>query len=409
MKNKMSKQKQRGVTILALALTALLLVSACAPAPTVEGKQVAQIGLLGCLTGAGATAEHPCFLGVLDYVTYFNEEKGIPGVTIELVWRDTGTEVVRAITNYNVLADRGVPLIMCNDGRPVEALMSQLERNQIPLFTGNTQPSFVYPPGWIFPAWATHAEAATLVFDYFMGNWKEERPPKLQFFIMDSLYGWDIVEDATRYAESIGFEVLPIEVGAHVIVDATIQMLRIRERGADLVYFHHIITGAGPAMRDAERLGLVEKMQFASNADIFGEALIKMAPVGVEGFLAPRALPWVDETEIPGVKTMMDRQLEYRGKIHEGPEYMAGWVYGVVMCEAMKRALEEVGYKNLDGPAVKRALESVQDFDVDGIVKFTYGPERRRGCRDYAVYQVQGGKIGHVTDYQEVPMLVPQE
>jgi ABC-type branched-subunit amino acid transport system substrate-binding protein len=406
-KNKMSKQKHRGATILALLLIALLAASACAPAPSLQAERTVEIGLLGCLTGAGATAEHPCFLGVSDYVTYFNEEKGIPDVTIELVWRDTGTEVVRAITNYNVLADRGVPLIMCNDGRPVEALMSQLEQDRIPLFTGNTQTNFVYPPSWVFPAWATHAEAATLVFDYFMVNWKEERPPKLQFFIMDSLYGWDMVEDATRYAESLGFEVLPIEVGAHVIVDATIQMLRIREQGADLVYFQHIITGAGPAMRDAERLGLVGETQFASNADILGEALIEMVPVGVEGFLAPRALPWIDETEIPGVKTMLDKQMEFHGKIHEGPEYMAGWVYGAIMCEALERALDKAGYDNLDGPAVKRALESIQDFDVDGIVKITYGPEDRRGTRDFALYQVQGGKIVRITDYRETPILVP--
>ena len=407
MKNKMSKQKHRGATILALLLIALLAASACAPAPSLPAGRTVEIGLLGCLTGAGATAEHPCFLGVLDYVTYFNEEKGIPGVTIELVWRDTGTEVVRAITNYNVLADRGVPLITCDDGRPIEPLMSQLEKDQIPLFTGNTQTNFVYPPGWVFTAWSTHAEAATLVFDYFRGNWKEERPPKLQFFIMDSAYGWDMVEDATRYAQSIGFEVLPIEVGAHVIVDATVQMLRIRERGANLVYFQHIFTGAGPAMRDAERLGLTGEMQFASNQLVLGEPLIEMVPVGVEGFLATRPLPWIDETEILGVKTMIDKELEYHGKIQEGPEYITGWVYGAVMCEALERALEEAGYENLDGPAVKRALESIQDFDVDGMVKFTFGPEDRRGSRDFALYQVQGGKIVRITDYREAPILVP--
>jgi len=409
MKNRMAKPKHLGVTILAIAFTALLSVTACAPAPALPAERTVEIGLLGCLTGAGATAAQPLFLGILDYVTYFNEEKGIPDVTIELVWRDTGTEVVRAITNYNVLADRGVPLITCDDGRPIEPLMSQLEKDQIPLFTGNTQTNFVYPPGWVFTAWSTHAEAATLVFDYFRGNWKEERPPKLQFFIMDSAYGWDLVEDATRYAQSIGFEVLPIEVGAHVIVDATVQMLRIRERGANLVYFQHIITGAGPAMRDAERLGLTGEMQFASNQLVLGEPLIEMVPVGVEGFLAPRPLPWIDETEIPGVKTMIDKELEYRGKIQEEPEYITGWVYGAVMCEALERALEEAGYENLDGPAVKRALESIQDFDVDGMVKFTFGPEDRRGSRDFALYQVQGGKIVRITDYREAPILVPTE
>jgi ABC-type branched-subunit amino acid transport system substrate-binding protein len=405
MRIRTSKGKGFGVTILALALAALLLVSACTPAPAVPAERTVEIGDLACLTGGGATAEQPNLLAVLDYVRYFNEEKGIPGVTIEVVWRDTGTEVVRAISEYRVLADQGVPLIMCNDGRPAVPLLPQLEKDQIPLVTGNQNMDLIYPPGWSFSFWATQAEAATLVFDYFMGNWKEERPPKLEFFVMDSLYGWEPVEEGTKYAESIGFEVLPTEVGAHVIVDATTQMLRVKEREADLVYIQHIITGAGPVMRDAEKLGLAGEMQFAGTEWVLGEPLIKMAPTITEGFLASRALPWFDETDIPGVKTMVDRQLKYRGEAYEGPEYLSGWVYGAVMCEAIRIAVEDVGYENLDGPAVKRALESMKDFDVDGMAKFTYGPERRSGCRDYALYQVQGGNIVRITDYREVPVL----
>jgi ABC-type branched-subunit amino acid transport system substrate-binding protein len=148
-------------------------------------------------------------------------------------------------------------------------------------------------------------------------------------------------------------------------------------------------------------------MQFAGTEWVVGAPLIDMAPISVEGFLAARSMPWFDETEIPGVKTMIDRQMEYHGNVQERPEYMAGWVYGAIVCEAAKRALEDVGYENLDGPAVKRALESMKDFDVDGMVKITFGPEDRRGSRNFAVYQVQSGKIVRVTDWQEVPILVP--
>ena len=42
-------------------------------------------------------------------------------------------------------------------------------------------------------------------------------------------------------------------------------------------------------------------------------------------------------------------QLKYRGKVWEGPGYMSGWVYGAILCETMKRAVEEVGYENVDG------------------------------------------------------------
>ena len=216
-------------------------------------------------------------------------------------------------------------------------------------------------------------------------------------------------EEATKYAQNMGFEVLPIETCGYVVLDSTTQLLRIREREADLVYIQNLITAAGPIMRDVERLALQEKMQFAGVEWVLGEPLIKMAPVGVEGFLVPRSFPWIDETEIPGVKTMTDIQMKYHGKVHRGPEYLGGWICAAILCEAVKRALEEVGYENLDGPAVKRALESMKDFDVDGVIKITFGPEDRIGTRDYLVYQAQGGKIVRVSDWRDAPMLAPEE
>jgi ABC-type branched-subunit amino acid transport system substrate-binding protein len=406
MRNVMAKGKWS--CVLAVVLAALLLVTACAsPTTPPTGEKVVEIGDLAQLTGGGASADQACFTGIQDYVRYFNEEKAISGVTLELVWRDSATDVEMFIRSYRVLADRGVPVIYSSSTNGLEAYKSQFEKDQIPAVTGGATGPLVYPPGWVYAAWATQGEAATAVLDYFMENWKEDRAPRLQFFVADGSFGRGPAEEAAKYAESIGFEVLPLEICGYVVIDATTQLLRIREREADLVYIQNIITAAGPIMRDAERLGLQEQMQFAGTEWVVGAPLIDMAPISVEGFLAARSMPWFDETEIPGVKTMIDRQMEYHGNVQERPEYMAGWVYGAIVCEAAKRALEDVGYENLDGPAVKRALESMKDFDVDGMVKITFGPEDRRGSRNFAVYQVQSGKIVRVTDWQEVPILVP--
>lgn len=73
----------------------------------------------------------------------------------------------------------------------------------------------------------------------------------------------------------------------------------------------------------------------------------------------------------------------------------------------MKTGVVKVGYENLDSLAAKEALESFKAFNVDEMAKFTYGPKDRRGTRDFALYQVQGGKIVRVTDYLEAPILVP--
>jgi len=73
----------------------------------------------------------------------------------------------------------------------------------------------------------------------------------------------------------------------------------------------------------------------------------------------------------------------------------------------MKRALEDVGNHNLDGPVVKRVLESMKDFDVNGMSKATFGPEDRRGVQEYALYHMRNEKIVRLSDRRQAPVLAP--
>ncbi len=408
MKSRMGKRKIAWIAVLAVALSALLVVTACAPSegPLPVEKNVVEIGAIPCLTGGGGTADQPSFRATQDYVRYFNGEEVIPGVTVELAWRDNQTNIAAFISAYRGFVDSGIPLMFSNYPTPLEGLTDQLAKDQVAFVTGGATGPLIVPPGWVFAAWATQGEAATVLLDYFMEGWTEDRPPKLQFFVLDETYGRSPAAEATAYAESIGYEVLPLEVAPHVVIDATPQLFRIRDREADLVYIQHIISGGGPIMRDVERLGLQNEMQFSGNEWIFGDRLMEFSPAGTEGFLSPRALPWFDDTDIPGVQTMVDKMMEYHGEVNRVPEALAGWAYAAILCEAARSAVEEVGVENVDGPAMKRALEGFQDFDVEGMVKFTFGSEDRRGCTSLAVYEMQGGKIVRVTDYQDVHILV---
>lgn len=74
MKHRRMRKGTLGI-VLAVALTALLLVAACAPASSVPtGENVVKIGALPILTGGGGPADQPAFRGFMDYVKYFNEE-----------------------------------------------------------------------------------------------------------------------------------------------------------------------------------------------------------------------------------------------------------------------------------------------------------------------------------------------
>ena len=86
-----------------------------------------------------------------------------------------------------------------------------------------------------------------------------------------------------------------------------------------------------------------------------------------------------------------------------------GTVTAMVACEAVKRALEEVGYENLDGRAIKEALDSFKDFDCDGIKQITYTPEDHRGWNKARMYEVIDGEVVPVSDWKETPMIMSEE
>ena len=400
--------RKRLWTILAIGLTALLLLTACAPAPTPPAeKKVVEFGDFTPLTGAVASSEQTAVRGRDDYVRYFNEEVGIPGITVKHSWVDIGLSVSMGFSAYRRFVERGVPVLTSSYTTALEPLKPKLEEDEIPVVIGLQDEPLYYPPGWIYGAAPTYAETFTAAADYFKENWKEERPPRLAFVIVDSIYGWAPVEQGTKYAESIGIEMLPTEFVPYVVLDATPQLLRLSERGADFVFIQGLAPTAGPLLRDAERLGLLGKIQFSGSESTAGEMLIGMAGAAAEGYLFPKVLPWIDEVEVPGIKLMVDNQMKWYGKVVRENPYVIGWADAARICEVIERAIDTVGYENLNGRAIKEELDNMKDYDTYGVVKITYTPEDHRGSDRVAVYQIKGGKIVRVSDWRKAPMLVP--
>jgi branched-chain amino acid transport system substrate-binding protein len=411
MRNRMVKDKRVGVAILAIALTALLLFTACAPSegPLPGARKVVEVGEIGSLTGPGSSADQNFLFGVLDYAKYFNEQEMIPGVTVEIPWRDSARNMERWLSAYEALKARGVHVMMSNETLGLEPFQARVERDQITMYSGNPIQEMVYPPRWYYFRSPTWAEQFAVLAEYLMENWQEERPPKLAIITVDSSFGRQVVRGAD-YAESLGFEILPLEFVPYVPIDSTTQLLRIREGGADFVYIQWLQLGSGPIMRDAERLGLLDQIQFTGLEYSVGRQMIEMAGAAAEGYLVPNTLPSFADTDVPGIQLMLDRwRQEHAEPEPAGPEYIAGWVGTAITCEAVRRAVENVGYENLRGPAIKEAFDSIKGFDVDGLVTITYNPpDDHRGYDKIAVYQVQGGQILRVTDWRVAPMLVPE-
>ena len=405
----MAKQKRVGIATLAVALAALLLVTACAPGLPVVEKKVVQIGLVAPLTGAPSAAVQYGFRNLVDYRRYF-EEIGVPGVTIQpgvtikLAWADSGFETPRAISAYQKFVERGVVFLYLFAPGEAEALKARCERDEVPAITGAVTDALMYPPGWIYAFNPTESEKFAVVADWITENWQEERPPRVAFIGTDTTYGRATEVMGTKYAENIGIEMLPMEIVPYMPLDTSVQLLRLLERGVDFVYITSLSETVVPIMKDAERLGLTGKIRFGGYENSQSTALLEALGPTAEGYFAPRASPWYKE-----VSFLTDMYMRYRGEIDTPGDGANVLMYGPVVIEAIRRAIEEVGYENLDGRAVKEALDSIKDFDPHGMnKKLTYTPEDYRGTATVRIYQVQGGEVVPITDWREAPMLVPE-
>jgi branched-chain amino acid transport system substrate-binding protein len=405
----MVKGKRVGIAILTVGLVALLLFAGCVPRPSAEERKIVEIGMIAPLTGPGAAAAQIGWRNIIDYLRYF-EEIGIPGVsiqpgvTIKPTWADCALQVPRAISAYQRFVERGVVFLYVFNPPAAEALKPRCEKDEVPAITMAVTEAMMYPPGWIYGYKPTDAEHFGVVTDWIMENWQEERPPRVALVGPDVAWGRATEEWGAKYAEAIGIEMLPMEFVPAVPLDVTPQLLRLSEHGVDYVYITSIWTIALPILRDAERLGLTDKIRFGGVENSQAITLIETLGPAAEGYIAPRAAPWYEE-----VPLLIDMYMKYRGYIDTAGDGASTLLFVPVMIEAVRRAIDNVGYENLDGRAVKESLDSIKDFDPHGIKKITYTPEDHRGSATVRIYQVQGGEVVPVSDWRDASMLVPEK
>ena len=90
-------------------------------------------------------------------------------------------------------------------------------------------------------------------------------------------------------------------------------------------------------------------------------------------------------------------------KAEDLPEmYITGWVQSVFGVHGIRKAMEQVGLENLSGRAVRDALASLKDFDLEGLIAPTYvSDEHPWFCEKYRMYETKKRKLYPVTDWFE--------
>lgn len=426
------KKRQKTVLVSILMLSLILLLSGVGLAESNVEKDMPKefvIPYCGALSGPYAPQTYPNYLGIVDFVDWYNKEKGglFGKVPIKVMARDFGTELSKALEAYEEFRsmEPKPPFIYMAFSNAQEALAERYAEDKIVGF-GSPAPTAVYhifPGTWTIAWCPSYADSAGFFIKWLAETWvpKTGTKAKLAFLTWDNAMGRAIMIDAVRdYAKKMGVEIVAEEVYDLKAMDVTAQLGKIKKAGANWVFGNAL--GHGPAVvaKSAEALGINNhdlfdttpgKLHLAGGPWSGCEAPAKLAPQAMVGWISCPPIPaWTDD--VPSMKIIRDifkknkREAKYEGLPYSAFSMVIPWTLYLV-----EETVKDVGWKNLNGETYRKHLMKLKNHAVMGDSKFGVitVTEERPGPFLVTLWQV--GKDGvprSIVPYGEAPDLHPK-
>jgi len=284
-----------------------------------------------------------------------------------------------------------------------EALKDRFDEDQIAgLCTSNTE--IVFPPGYVFGSFTTYADECGLFIDWIAENWKKKRPPRLAFLTWDTTLGKAVLYDEVMdYAKSKGIEVVATELFGVRDMNVTNQLMRIRPKKPDWIFTNSLSHGPVAIAKSAKEMGY--------KVGIVGAALddscLFIDKDVMEGAMAIHTYANWSETNNKGIQLMNKYFIKNKRKpSYRTYMYPMGFTAVLLFREVVERIVDKYGWEKVNGPMIRKELESLKDFNAMDIGIFSYTPNRH--STDMAkVLEVKDGKMIPITGFRKCPDLRP--
>jgi branched-chain amino acid transport system substrate-binding protein len=392
--------------------------------PDLTGETIT-IYHFGDLSGPYAAITSPLVHGAEDAVAAINEAGGIYGAELAVEFADTGGSIDEAVAAYDrFTSGDDNPLIMITYGSgEVEALAQRFAEDKIVNVTAGLSASgFYIDSGYTFGLGPIYPDQFGLVMSYLADNWAGLKPAdaadeiKLAYISWPTAFGQGALTQETRaFLDDLGIEVVAEETyDLSPSADTTTAILNAQAAGANVIWTNTLAFGVSVILNDLNSLGLRDQFLVAGDnwaMDLATYAFLADPAYGV-GLITAFPYLWWTDADNPGVQYA--EQL-FAANERPSSEHNVGYlllVAGVDMAaEAIKQAIDMVGYENLNGEAVHDALVALSPFEaLDGVLRVDFS----NGSRSPHVSQIrmiQGGPdaFNVLQDWMETPDLRPTE
>ena len=386
--------------ILMVVLLGLPLVVACAqetssPPPTAEEpKGEIVIGFLEDLSGPIAGNCTEWVNGFKDYIRYINEEKdGVRGHKVRHIIFDFKMDGALAISGWDRMKSENAVLVTCAPAQGVPIVSNAANEDHIPLFaTGGATIEQIYPtePSYYFSCLPHFRVVFLSALELMEEDWKQRGnagSPKLAYDILDFGNSGRVWSKGAKLAvEAKGWDYIMTRTSMKP-TDVTTQVLQMKQFDPDYVFLGNTEEPQIAFLKEFERQDfhpITYALATFSSKKVWG-AVGELA-AGIPFYA--RTPQWWD-TDVEGIVLARELNARWHPEVTSRAGYYFLAFFGfAAVAEAMGRAIDSVGYENLDGEAMKEALETIRDFDPMGSgVRYTWTPDDHRGIQGLMWYQ----------------------
>ena len=376
----------------------LMLLAACGGGEQAEDDTI-KIGAIFDLTGPTSDIGPMFAEGIQDYVVWANQQGGIEGRPVELVFQDYQYNVGIAEQLYSQFVQEGVVAFMGWGTGDTEALRGRIADDKIPFASASFSHVLGNPEEapYNFLLGTSYSDQFFILLDWIREHHQGQSPPSVALMHAPNPFGLSPYDQGGRdYAAQLGITLEPHEM-PRGSTDLTAELTKIRRSGADYVVFQNTPSPVALALRNAADLGyaptffclnwctnrVLAELAGEAAENVLGSVLYSPPGEGVVGFEAA------------------DEFLRARGSSMEekGLLYGQGWWMMAIFFEGIRNTV--AAGEELTGENIRRAFESIKDLDTGGVtLPISFSATDHRGMRSMRIYQVRNGKWEPVSDFR---------
>ncbi|MER3443204.1 MAG: branched-chain amino acid ABC transporter substrate-binding protein [Armatimonadota bacterium] len=369
-----------------------------------QAQQTVSLVHSGAITGPTSDVGGPYAAAIEDYCKYANEQKLIPGYTLNCIVRDDQYQNPNAQRILEEALDRNKPAVYLGYATgAMLALKSLVQEVKLVTIPASAHIGLIDPPDntYMFLPTSSYSEQVVALLEYIA---RQKKGAKVALVVNPSPFGRAVLDDARKAAAQLGLSIVDVqEVGGNNL-DNTALLRNLDSKGTEFIIHQNVAGPVANILKDAKKLGLDKKIKQLGAVYTGGNDLIRLAGDAAEGYLWASSYYTLDE-DTPGIKLHRELAAKYnRGTLGQSHNYTAGLLAAAIAVETMKRALQRFG--KIDNTTFYNALVGMNGpnaFNPGFVVKTANSPEidftksEQTGGEGLRVLEVKGGKFVPIT------------